>query len=352
MFKERKENAVQADSWTKHPCDPRLFDDYDQYLDFLSVWYSSWSSRDPGHVERTDFSDEAWFDATCDANNTGVTEEHADFGFEDCSVADNGSENVSVSDISADVEDFLMKDRSRALRRRSDALHKEHVKKLSEVLDRKVVREGSRSTMAAYKRVSILQFQCIELTTWHEELELLRMAIGDKKVNDLYALGFGNTALEANGLRLSYRNVGAVPVAGIRAERCGKQAKLYFRDTNHKKKRDKATKKAEVKAAEEAAKKAAEEAWPEDKPTKGKALISIQVDAVLPDVNVSNNSEHSRACSRKEHFDGQRGHQRKGDIFVAPMKLQETKIPTVVVKPEPVFVFVPRVSAAGFPYYN
>lgn len=331
---ERKENTVQFNHWTTRPQFLRLFDDYDQYLDFLSVWYGNWSSRDPGHMERTDFSGE------------------------DCFDVDDDMESVGVSDASDDVEWFLIKDRSRALRRRSDALHKLHVKDVSQILSRKANRKSdsektrSSSSAKAYKRATILQPQCVTLTTWKEVLGTLSKARRHEDLRAITACGIDGKVVDVNGLRLFERKAGEDHDSGVQAVSYKKRADLYSCKTNHEKERIKVAKKVEMKAAEEAAKKAAKDAVPGDKPGKSKSLIIIKDGEVTPKVNVVSANECYGTNSSKEHFAGQRAIGRKNNTSISPVRMQETRMPVVMAKPEQFMLFIPRVSAAGFPFHG
>lgn len=241
MFKEqneRKENTVRIDFWTKHPHVPMSFDSYDQYLDFMSVWNGSWSSCDPGHMERTDFSDEDCFDGADSVDILG--EPGADDVVDD---TDSPEDSCDFGD-DGDAEWFLEKDRSSALRRRSTALHKLHVQAIAEILSAKSNSKPDQDkvcqspSVKIYKRVSFPRAQPVKLTTLDEELKALRQHLSKADFDEISCHFFYSYELEVGHLCSLERTISSKPNFG-HAKSYVKYSELYSRKTHREKKRAK-----------------------------------------------------------------------------------------------------------------
>lgn len=277
MFKEqneRKENTVQIDVWTKRPCVPLSFDDLDQYLSFMQVWSSDWSSCDPGHMERTDFSDEVGFVPN---GNVDDIDEPVFYGVScaECGTVD-ADELDGIDGEFDSFDNFLMKDRSLALRRRSTALHKFHkqetwawmskkavqcvrpgevvyneklrqlrkddrryVKTVSEVLS-----DNTRSdrpsfyelpSVKPYVRVRFPRGRQVEFTTLYDELDSMVGFISVKELANIFcSFSYDDcNSLEVSRLCSSEHTVSKAPVFSKRARHYKKYAGLYARKVNH-----------------------------------------------------------------------------------------------------------------------
>lgn len=263
MFKEqneRKENTVRVDTWTKRPCVPLSFDDLDQYLDFMQVWSSDWSSCDPGHMERTDFSNEVGF--VPDGSMDGIDEPvFYGVGCAECGTVD-ADELDGIDDEFDSFDNFLMKDRSRALRRRSTALHKLHVQKVWDELSKKAVlceeedyeKQGIRRkciktvsevisnnsnpkrpkfyeqpSAKPYERVSFTRGRQVKFTTLYDELDSMVGFISVKELANIFrSFSYdGCNSLEVSCICSSEHTVGKAPVFSKRARHYKKYTELY-----------------------------------------------------------------------------------------------------------------------------
>lgn len=347
MFKEqneRKENTVRSNDQTTHPQFLRLFDDYDQYLDFLSVWYGSWSSCDAGHMERTDFSDEDCFGG---ADNVDISGES---GADDVVDDTDSPENSYDFGDDGDAEWFLEKDRSRALRRRSTALHKLHVQDVWDKLSKRAVpckRHCRRASYAktvsevlsydptrtklyelpsakVYKRMSFPRGQSVELTTLYDELDAIIDTLTNEEYFDIIGLFHDRYSLEASYLYPSEHTVSMAPIFSKRGMYYKKYAELYSRKTHHEKKR-----------------------------AKNKNRIAQRNEDTTVDVASKCNEKVSESSnSGKRSFVDRHTVGLRSTTPALPVNLQGTSIPVVLAKPQHITLVFPYVSTAGLPFHR
>lgn len=416
MFKEqneRKENTVQIDVWTKRPCVPLSFDDLDQYLSFMQVWSSDWSSCDPGHMERTDFSDEVGFVPN---GNVDDIDEPVFYGVScaECGTVD-ADELDGIDGEFDSFDNFLMKDRSLALRRRSTALHKLHKQETWAWMSKKTVlceEQGDREkcvktvsevlsdnanpdrpsfyelpSVKPYVRVRFPRGRQVEFTTLYDELDSMVGFISVKELANIFcSFSYDDcNSLEVSCLCSSEHVVSKAPVFSKCARHYKKYAGLYARKTNHNDELVDERKKLEEECMKLADKrnKLARKCKELKKELRGLAndpsksellakelkrltgehnkLVAERKELkrlITGNVSVSESAEatapelqEARATSSgKEHFDGRHIGACKSNAPVLPVKMSETKMPVVLAKPQCITLIFPHVSTAGLPF--